>query len=90
MTGMPILTVASVHNFKSNLSSRKFSSRNHFVKGHLLSRIDVFHLNQAVNPFSQLSASVRDISCLRLPDGFSVFSKRCGLGVWVNGIGLRS
>ena len=33
---------------------------------------------------------IGDISCLRLPDGFSLFSKQCGLGVWVNGIGLRS
>ena len=90
MTGVSIVTVASVLNFESNLLSRKFSSRTRFVKGHLLSRIDAFHLNKAVNPFSQLSASVRDISRLRLPVGFSVFSKRCGLGVWVDGIGLGS
>ena len=67
MIGVSIVTVTSVRSFKSNLSLRKFFNRTHFVKGHLLSRIDAFHLNQAVNPFSQLSASVID-GMLKLSD----------------------
>ena len=90
MIGVSIVTVMSVHNFKSILSSRKFSNKTRFVTGHLLSRIDAFHLNQAANPFSQFSASVSVMSRLRFTVGFNVFSRRCGLGMRVAGVGLWS
>ena len=75
MTSVSIVTVTFVRSFESSLSLRKFSSRTPFVKGHLLSGIGAFQLNHAANPFSQLSASVMDISRLRYSDGFNVFSK---------------
>ena len=46
------------------------------MKGHLLSRIGAFQSNHAANPFSQLSASVMDISRQRYS--------------WVNETGLGS
>ena len=76
----------SVCSFESSLSSMKFSRRIHFVRGPLLSRIGAFQSNHAVNPFSQLSASVRDMSRLRFILGFKVFSNRCGLESWENGV----
>ena len=57
-----------------------------FVMGSLVSRIGAFHSNHAVNPFSQLFASVMYISRMRGPLGFNVLSKRCGLGEWGNGV----
>ena len=78
VTGVFDVIVSSVRNFESILSSRKFSSRIRFVTGHLLSRIDAFHLNQAVKPLSQFSASVSVMSQLRFTVGFNVFSRRCG------------
>ena len=51
-----------------------------------MSRIGAFHSNHAVNPFSQVSASVMDMSLVRDPFGFSVLSRRCGLGGCGNGI----
>ena len=87
---MSIVTVASVRNFESNRSSRKFSNRIRFVRGHLVSRIGAFQSNYAVNPLSQLSASVMDMSRVRGPFGFNVFSKRCGLGKWENEASVSS
>ena len=84
MTGVSIVTVTSVCNFESKRSSRKFSRMIRFVMGSLVFRIGAFHSNHAVNPFSQLSASVMDISWMRGPLGFNVLSKRCGLGEWEN------
>ena len=89
-TGVSIVTELSVCSFENNLLSRKFSRRTRFVRGPLLLRIGAFQSNHAVNPFSQLSASVRDMSRLRFTLGFKVFSKHCGLGSWVNDVGLWS
>ena len=87
---MFIVMEASVCSFESSLLSMKFSKRTRFVKGSLLIRIDAFHSNHAVNPFSQVSASVRDMSRLRFVLGFKVFSNRCGLESWEGGIAWLS
>ena len=88
---MLIVTVTSVRNFESRRSSRKFSRMIRFVMGSLVSRIGAFHLNHAVNPFSQVSASVMDMSRMRGPFGFSVLSRLCGLVEWGSGVwfGIR-
>ena len=80
------MMVVSVCNFEIKRSSRKFSRRIHFVMGSLVSRMGAFHSNHTVNPFGQLSASVMDMSRMRFPLGFSVLSRRCGLGDCGNGI----
>ena len=74
-------------SFESSLSSRKFSKSTRFVTGSLLLRIGAFQSNHAVNPFSQLSASERDMSRLRLMLGFRVFSSLCGRKLWEGGVG---
>ena len=77
---MFVVIVVSVCSLEIRRSSRKFSRRTRFVMGSLVSRIGAFHSNHAVNPFSQLSASVMDMSLVRGPFGFSVLSRRSGLG----------
>ena len=56
--------------------------------GSLVSRMGAFHSNHAVNLFSQVSASVIDMSLIRDPFGFSVLSRRCGPGGCGNGNGI--
>ena len=87
---MLVVIVVSVRSFEIKRSSRKFSRRIRFVMGSFVSRMGAFHSNHAVNPFSQASASVMDMSLVRDPFGFSVLSKRCGPGgcgggVWGSG-----
>ena len=87
---MFIVIEASVCSFESSLSSMKFSKRNCFVRGSLLLRIDAFHSNHAVNTFSQVSASVRDMSPLRFVLGFKVLSNHCGLESLEGGVAWLS
>ena len=89
-TGVSIVMESSICSFESSRSSRKFSKRIRFVTGSLLLRIGAFQSNHAVNPFSQLSASERDMSRLRFIFGFRVFSSLCGLESWEGGVGWLS
>ena len=84
------MIVVSVRSLEVRRSSIKFSRRTLFVVRSLVSRMGAFHSNHAVNPFSQASASVMDMSLVRDPFGLSVLSKRCGPGgcggeVWSRG-----
>ena len=89
-TGVSIVMELSICSFESSLSSRKFSKSIRFVTGSLLLRIGAFQSNHAVNPFSQLSASERDMSRLRFMLGFRVFSSLCGRKLWEGGVGWLS
>ena len=82
---MFVVIVVSARSLDLRRSSIKFSRRTRFVMGSLVSRMGAFHSNHAVNPFSQVSASVMDMSLVRDPFGFSVFSRRSGLGSCGNG-----
>ena len=58
----------------------------------LLSRMDEFHLNHAVKPLRQLSASVSVMSRLRFTVGFNVLSRYCGtssFGMRFAGVGFK-
>lgn len=77
---MSVVIVVSVCSFERRRSSRKFSRRIRFVVGFFVSKMGAFHSNHAVNPFSQVSASVIDMSLIKGPFGFSVLSRRSGLG----------
>merc|ERR1712218_435119 len=77
--GVSVVIVVSVCSFEIRRSSRKFSRMARLMVGCLVSKMGAFHSNHAVNFFSQVSASVMDMSLNRGPFGFSVLSRRSGL-----------
>ena len=77
---MSVVIVVSVCSFEIRRSSRKFSRMIRLVVGSLVFRMGAFHSNHAVNFLSQVFASVMDMSLSRDPFGFSVLSRRSGLG----------